>query len=270
MFTTFINDCQDDNARSRQESRVGSLIPTALSFVGVHSDLEASMQLIDILDATEGREGLILVNVAPRGGHTVRWENGTPFGYFYYGKTLIITSVDGFALSAVKKLGLVDSIQLLDTHTAATAMQAAGFITEEAAAHIPVTQFRSFDFIPRAGVFMMLGNTLPSEPYSLEQVPDLPAAVWHIDSFGNCKTTLLPEEIQTDGMTITRFGELPFIGRLRNVPDGSIALVRGSSGLQTNRFIEIMAQRGNFALHHEVNIGDDVFTEQSYFKQATV
>lgn len=270
MFTTFINDCRDDNARSRQESRVGSLLPTALSFVGVNSDIEASMQLIDILDASEGREGLILVNVAPRGGHTVRWENGTPFGYFYYGKTLIITSVDGFTLSAVKKLRLVDSIQLLDTHSAAATMLAAGFITDEAAEHIPVTQFRSFDFIPRAGVFMMLGNTLPSETYSLDQVPDLPAAIWHIDSFGNCKTTLLPTEIVMDGQTSTRFGALPFIEKLRDVPDGSIALVRGSSGLQTQRFIEIMAQRGNFALHHEAKIGDDVFSEQSYFKQATV
>jgi hypothetical protein len=270
MFTTFINDCKDDNARSRQESRVGSLFPTSLSFIGVDSDIEASMQLIDILDATEGREGLILVNVAPRGGHTVQWENGTPFGYFYYGKTLIISSVDGYSLSAVKKLGLFDSVQLLDAHTSADAMQAVGFVTADAAAHIPNTQFRSFDFIPRAGVFMMLGNTLPSETYSLEQVPDLPAAVWHIDSFGNCKTTLLPEEIQTVGTTTTRFGVLPYIERLRDVSDGSVALVRGSSGLQTHRFIEIMAQRGNFALHHEVKIGDDVFAEKSYFKQATV
>ena len=51
MFTTFINDCKDDNARARQTSRVGSLLKTNLSFIGVDSDLEAGMQLIDIIDA---------------------------------------------------------------------------------------------------------------------------------------------------------------------------------------------------------------------------
>ena len=269
MFVTIINDCKDDNARGRQESRLASLLQASISFIGVDSDLEAGMQLLDVLDATEGRRGLVLVNVAPRGGHTTKWENGTPFGYFWYRDTLVITSVDGFALSAVKHLGIVTSVELLDTHSSAETMQAAGFITKEAAASIPTTQFRSFDFIPRAGVFMLENQALPSTSYSLETVASLPKAIWHIDNFGNCKTTLTMQDINTKNETLTRFATLPFYQQLRNLPDGKVGLVQGSSGLGEVRFLELMQQRGHFAKHHGAKIGDDVFAEVSHFHTAT-
>lgn len=269
MFTTIINDCKDDNARSRQESRIASLLDTSLSFIGVDSDLEAGTELIDVLDATEGRSGLILVNVAPRGGHTAKWENGTPFGYFWHGETLVLASVDGYTLSAVKKLGLVNELQLLDTHTTAETLLRDGLITPEAAAHIPRTQFRSFDFTPRAGVYLVQNGSLPSETYSLDEVPELPLAIWHIDSFGNAKTTLTKGDINAGGTTPTRYGELPFYDQLRNVPDGTTALVLGSSGVGTTRFIEVMTQRGNFAANQGAKIGDGVFEEKSYFRKAT-
>ncbi len=269
MFVTIINDCKDDNARSRQESRVASHLAAPISFIGVDSDLEAGLQLIDILDATEGRPGLILVNVAPRGGHTTKWENGTPFAYCRYGETLIISSVDGYALSGLKHFTDLTEVHLLDTHSAAEVMCAAGFINEATAAYIPLTQFRSFDFIPRAGVFMLQGNTLPSEPYVLCNVPDLPPTIWHIDSFGNCKTTLTPEDVDTSTAIITRFGTFTFIKQLRNLPDTTDGIIRGSSGLGETRLLELMTQRGNFAERHQAKIGDDIFSEQSYFTRAT-
>ncbi len=269
MFTTIINDCKDDNACGRQESRLASLLDTSLSFIGVESDLEASMQLVDVLDATEGRQGLVLVNVAPRGGHTTKWENGTPFGYFYYGQTLVLASVDGYTLSAVKHLGLMTELVLLDTHTSAEAMLTAGFISELAAKQIPTTQFRSFDFLPRAGAFILKGNALPTTPHDLSLIPELPKAIWHIDNFGNCKTTLTTEDVRLDDITSTRFGELPYFEQLRNVPDGAHALVHGSSGINDTRFIELMAQCSNFARIHNAKIGDGVFIEESYFRKAT-
>ena len=267
MFTTIINDCKDDNARGRQECRVASLALGHVSFVGVESDLEAGMQLIDMLDATEGRKGLILVNVAPRGGHTRQWENGTPFGYFWYHETLVVASVDGFVLSAVKDLGLLSEVALLDTHTGSAAMAEAGFITPEAAARIPGTQFRSFDFIPRAGLFLLAGTTLPSTALPLESVPALPPAIWHIDNFGNCKTTLRPEAFAPN--TVTRYATLPFIKQLKDVPDATGALTVGSSGIHDTRFVEAVIQRGNFARTHEAHIGDDLFTTTSHFRKAT-
>ncbi len=268
MFTTIINDCRDDNARGRQESRVGSLCKTSLSFIGVESDLEASLQLVDILDATEGRPGLILVNVAPRGGHSKQWENGTPFVYFWYQETLVVASVDGFVLSGVKKFGLIKEIHLLDTHSSAKAMLDAGFISETAAKGIPHTQFRSFNFITRAGVFLLNGNHLPSEPYNQNDILDLPKAIWHIDNFGNCKTSLTQGDI-TPGVTMTRFGDLPFHGQLRDVPDNTASLIEGSSGFDNKRFIELVIQRGNFSVVNDAKIGDDVFSNASYFRKAT-
>lgn len=269
MFTTIINDCRDDNARGRQTSRLSSLLTTNVSFVGVQSDLEAGVQLIDMLDATEGRRGLILVNVAPRGGHTTKWENGTPFAYFYYHDTLIITSIDGHTLSGVKKFGLVDEISLLDTYSAAAAMLKEGFIAPDAAARIPTSQFRSFDFTPRIGAFLMSGGEVPTEPYPLENVLDLPAAVWHIDNFGNCKTTLSASDLGEATKITTRFGTVPYYSQLRAVPDGEAGLVGSSSGLDDTRFLELVQQRKNFATTHGVKLGDDIFTPTSHFRQAT-
>jgi hypothetical protein len=52
--------------------------------------------LVDMLDAsTEEKEGVILVNVAPREKTKNRWENGTPFGFFYVGDTLVCASSIG-------------------------------------------------------------------------------------------------------------------------------------------------------------------------------
>lgn len=269
MFTTIINDCRDDNARSRQESRISSHLETSLSFIGVDSDIEASMQLIDVLDASEGRPGIILVNVAPRGGHTTKWENGTPFCYFWYKKTLVVSSVDGFTLSGVKKYLGISEVQLLDTHTGAAAMVSAGFIDFATGNRIATSQFRSFDFVPRIAAFIYTGHTAPSTHYSLDTTPALPAAIWHIDSFGNCKTTIASDDDRISTTTITRFGTFPHVKKLRDVPDSTIALVTGSSGIHDIRCIEIMMQRGHAASVIKAAIGDDIFTEASHFTTAT-
>lgn len=269
MFITIINDCTDDNARGRQESRIQSLTDRPTTFIGVTSDIEAGVNLIDALDATNGRPGIILVNTAPRGDKAKRWENGTPFGYFWFEQTLVVASVDGLVLSGIKKFGFSETVHLLDTHTGAEAMREAGFITPDEAERIPTTQFRSYDFTPRVGAFIFSGGVVPSEPYSLEHVGELPFAVWHIDNFGNCKTTLTTADLHGQSEVPTRYGVLPFVDQLRDVPDGHHALIAGSSGFRDTRFLELIIQRQSFAKHHQVRIGDDVFVEESYFVQAT-
>ncbi|PIZ82395.1 MAG: hypothetical protein COY02_00205, partial [Parcubacteria group bacterium CG_4_10_14_0_2_um_filter_41_6] len=62
MFITIINDCKDQNAAGRQAARVACLFNIAPTFVGVQSDIEASGNIIDVLDATEGKKGIILAN----------------------------------------------------------------------------------------------------------------------------------------------------------------------------------------------------------------
>ncbi|MBI1839007.1 MAG: hypothetical protein HYR95_01760, partial [Candidatus Colwellbacteria bacterium] len=103
MNITIINDCRDANAAGRQAARAATLLGGTVAFIGVTNDLEASGNLIDALDAIEGKGGIVLVNVAPRNGTAKKWENGTPFGYFWYKETLVLASVDGLTLSLVKK-----------------------------------------------------------------------------------------------------------------------------------------------------------------------
>jgi hypothetical protein len=262
MFTVIINDCRDENARGRQAARVNSLIDTYTSFIGVDTDIEAGVNLIETLDATQGKRGIILMNVAPRGGHTKQWENGTPFGYMWYQKTLIVGSVDGLCFSGLKRFGLGEEIKVLDINTAAAAMSAAGFIDEAAAEYIPRTQFRSFDFTPRVAAFIFLGNEVPHTPMPIAEIPDLPTAVWWIDNFGNCKTTMTEQDVVGKTELETRWGTFPLHTQLRNVPDQKTAFTIGSSGLPDNKFVELVIQRASAAKQYGVSIGDEVFNKE--------
>lgn len=233
MFCTIINDCADDNAKGRQQTRAISLLECPVCFVGVRSDLEAAGNLVDILDAADDFKGVVLVNVAPRNGRAKKWPNGTPFGYFWYKQTLVLASIDGFTLSLAKKLGIVQGLQVLET-------------PQEYAK----SQFRSFEFLPRAAKALLQGKECKGEQFS-STVLEVPKAVWWIDNFGNCKTTLLPEDIgfQAGQQIITKFGELECFESLKDVPDGKLGLVIGSSGLENKRFLEIVKQGASAARH---------------------
>ena len=88
MFTTIITDCKGENETGRQVSRFNAygLGPTTL--IGVESTLngkatiEAGANLIDTLDATEGKSGVVIVNSAPRGHDKKDGENGSSFATF--------------------------------------------------------------------------------------------------------------------------------------------------------------------------------------------
>jgi hypothetical protein len=104
-------------------------------------------------------------------------------------KTLVISTVDGFALSAAKQLGLANEIFLLDTHTAAEAMLAAGFIADGHARRLPKSQFRSFDFTPHAGAFLLSGHTLPSTP-----LPRLKKYLICLQQYGSSTTSVIARQ----------------------------------------------------------------------------
>ncbi len=182
MTVIIINDCKDVNAAGRQIVRAQSLLHASASFVGVQSDLEAAGNIIDALDALDGRPGIILANVAPRNGGAKKWPNGTPFGYFWYGKTLVVASVDGYTWSLIKKLNLTQVIQVLYTKSS--------------------SQFRSFEFLPRVAARLVTRKQVPYTKLAIQNIPDAPTAVWWIDNFGNCKTTLLPDcELRNSPLT---------------------------------------------------------------------
>lgn len=267
MFITIITDCRDANAKGRQETRYKTLFPEATpTFVGVTSDIEAAGNLIDMLDAAGPEaEGVIAVNVAPRHRGARKWPNGTPFGYLWIGKILVVCTIDGATLSLLKKMGLASSVHVTDIRTVLTF---AGY-PAETVEHAALSQFRSFDYLPRLAKIVWDKKEAPSEELSFTEIPDALPEVWWIDSFGNCKTTLLPEdvdfasgahrEIVLHGLAI----EAVCFDQLRQVPDYHTGLVLGSSGYGKRRFLELMVQGSSAAKHYNISKKDTFSIEHT-------
>jgi hypothetical protein len=246
MFLTIITDCRDDNARTRQETRYAHLFPEAnVSFIGATTDIEASGNVIDIVEAGDDAPGVIAVNCAPRDGRAKKWKNGSPFGYAWVGNKLIVGTIDGYSFSLLKRFDLIDSIKVTDIRTAL----AEGRYTPEQIEVAANTQFRSLNYLPRLARIVWENKEITAETLPVSEVPDVPSLVWWIDCFGNCKTTLTPEDINftageiktvtfADGTSIP----VPCVERLADVPDGEPALIVGSSGLRDHNFVEIITQ----------------------------
>lgn len=258
MFVTIITDCRDANASGRQLTRAAAYFSCPATLVGVRNDLEAAGNLTDVLDAAEGKEGVLLVNVAPRNGSGKKWQNGTPFGFFYHEKTLVLASVDGLTLSLVKKLGLVSKLRLLDISTVTAHWRGQGALDDRTKNRIDTTQFRSFEFLPRAAAALHQGAALPTTELSLDSIQDAPHAVWWVDNFGNCKTTLLKEDVDTRSSVQTFSGPLPFFARLKDVPEGQAAFIEGSSGIGEKRFLELAVQGKSAAAEFNLKAGSAI------------
>jgi len=269
MFCTIINDCADNDAIGRQGTRVASLIGVAPTFVGVGTgltydnrhdpaEIEAAGCLIDVLDAAEGREGLVLVNCANRHSKGKKWPNGTPFGYFRYQKTLVVSTIDGYVLSLVKRLGLVQEVCLLDVPTVMQELAKKGIVTAEVAQHVSHTQFRSFDFTPRVGAYLIQGGEVPFEKLDISSIEDLPLTAWFVDNFGNVKTTILPIDVEfaVGDVLQTRWGEFPYYTQLKDVPNGERGCTMGSSGIEDKRFLELTIQGKSAARELKIAVGD--------------
>jgi hypothetical protein len=262
MFVTVINDCADGNTFGRQATRLATLFPnTAINLVRInnYSEIEAAGNLIDMLDASNGEEGVILVNSAPR--HAKKWPNGTPFGYFWYRKTLVIATIDGYCLSLIKKLNLAPQIMLTDVPTVAQSLLKQGYIDKTLSEQIARTQFRSYDYMPRLARWVIDKWDIPYEQYTFHNVIDVPHAIWLIDNFGNAKTTILPEEINFKaGKKIkTRFGTFICSTQMRDVAVGDSALIIGSSGIADKRFIELIVLGGRAVDTFNLKSGDLLF-----------
>jgi len=259
MNITIINDCKDTNAAGRQITRASALMGGPVSFIGVKNDLEAAGNIIDTLDAYENFPGVVLVNVAPRNGPAKKWPNGTPFGYFWYKNVLIVASVDGLTLSLVKKLKLASAVNVLDIPKVVEKLVAEKIIDEQIGKNIVKTQFRSFDFVPRIAAYLFKNKEIESEVWPIENFADAPSAIWWVDNFGNCKTTLLKEEIVAGEKINTKFGQLNYYERLKDVPDKENAIITGSSGVGSHRFIEMVVQGESAANKLSLSSGDSIF-----------
>ena len=265
MHITIISDTNDENAMGRVRSRVGTYTDASVDSIGVGSfaDLQAAGNLVDILDAQDGMSGAIIVNVAPRHGKAKKWKNGTPFCFFKHEQTSVIATVDGYTLSLIKKLNIVDSVQVMDMHSALKQMGREGLLSSELVEYVARSQFRSFDFAPRVLVYLLEGYELPSVKLPMSDVLEAPKAPWWIDNFGNVKTTLLPHEIGFEigkKIQLTK-GEFTCYERLADVPDHESAIVIGSSGIEDKRFIEITVQGARASDKYGIKIGDELIPE---------
>lgn len=272
MQITIINDSKDDNAKVRQEIRYAHLFPrTHISFIGIDSafgdaaTISAAGNLIDALDASEGNPGVIAVNVAPRGNIKTDGVNGSAFCYFWYKKTLIISTIKGYNLSLIKKFKLTDTVYVLDIPTVLEYIEKRGLITKELSNHVTNTQFRSFEFQPRVAKWLYDKIQISNTKVQIDKFPDIPTAVWHIDSFGNAKTTLTINDLKlkTKDLPIkvdTNLGTFNFYNRLKDVPRNETALYIGSSGIGQNRFIELATQHtpGSAAKKLNLKVGDEI------------
>ena len=258
MNITIINDCRDANAIGRQVARTSSLLGGLVSFIGVAGDIQAAGNIIDILDALEENHGIILVNIAPRNGKAKKWPNGTPFGYFWYKKILVLASIEGFTLSLVKKFKLTEFITVLDLPETLNQLIAGGVLKKELKDSISRTQFRSYDFLPHVAAFLAAGKKLRGTKLHTEDILDAPPAIWWIDNFGNCKTTLLQEDIKDKNRFSAKFRKLSYFERLKDVPDKTPAIISGSSGLGGKRFLEIVVQGRSAEKEFKISAGDAI------------
>lgn len=263
MFVTIITDCHDDGTKNRQTTRAASYFHCHISFVGLtsYNELEGAGNIIDTLDAADGNKGILLVNCAPRHGKAKKWPNGTPFGFFTYKDNLVVSTVDGNTLSLAKKFGLIEHMYVTDIPTVLDAMIKIDKFPEDLQEPVINTQFRSFEYLPRLAKWIHEGIKVPCEEMPLQDIPDAPHAVWWVDNFGNCKTTMLPEEIGHEhGKKLqTRFGEVTCYNRLKDVPNGETALIIGSSGLGKKRFIEFVIQGKSASAAYDLKTGDTIF-----------
>lgn len=271
MFITVINDCHSGNEVGRQGTRLASLLGSAITFVEVSSDFrtestyEAAGNLVDVLDAAEDREGIVLLNVAPRGDVKKDGHNGTPFCYFRYQKVWVISTVKGYSLSLVKKLGLVDEISLMSVEEVTAWAVGRGLLAPRLEAYISSSQFRSFDFTPRVAHWLWEGKRVPGKKTGIDFVPDIPNCIWYVDAFGNGKTTWLASEVSVKpGERVrTNVGEFGFYRRLKDLPKGETGVYIGSSGIGDQRLLEIATQQvaGSAAKTLGIKLGDVVSIE---------
>ena len=264
MFVSIINDCRDTNEQGRQTTRASVLFPGAnISFVGVNnfSEIEAAGNLVDMLDAATGSDGIVMVNAAPRHGSGKKYKNGTPFGYFHYNRKLVVSTISGHTLSLAKKFGMIEKLYITDVPTVLEAFVEQKKFDQDAQSRTVLSQFRSFEYMPFLARWLYDTENIPSTELALSEVPDAPKTVWWVDNFGNSKTTLLPEELAFEpGKKIkTKVGTFTCYNRLKDVPNGEAGMTIGSSGFRNKRFVEITVQGKSAAEKFGLYSGIELF-----------
>jgi hypothetical protein len=260
-FFGIITDCVDSEATLRQQvmgQQVHGILP---SIAHIRSGIAAAGHLISTVDVGRAdrqcaqREGYIIVNYAPRKEDDEN-ANGSPFGYVRIGRTHVLSTLGDCELSLVHQLDLASVVQVVDLDATALWAWKKGLIDSSEKAFIMEGQFRSLYFAQPALGWLKDNRDLRQQVTRVHLISDfapaVPPCVWHVDDFGNCKTTMLdPAEISR-----TRFSHLPFSKRLALAPDDHTPVwVVGSSGLRDKRFLELVVKNGRASDVLDLKIG---------------
>jgi hypothetical protein len=256
MRISIFTDCFDQNAIIRQTYRYESLFPEAeINFKELNSlnFVPVLAGAIDEVDAVRFSSGvnIFVFNLAQR--TEKKYENGQPFCFTRLGSSIIIGTISSF--SVLKKLGIVKSVYV--TEIEKVCLQ---FLSVKEAKRISQSQFRSYDFVPLLALWIYQGHNIKSTNIELNKT-ELSDQIWFIDCFGNCKTTIPGTRFsrKANGYIVsTNFGDLPFFQRLSDVPVDTVAIIIGSSGYRSRRFIEIIKNGGSAQKELGIELGDNI------------
>lgn len=218
--TFVVSDCRDENAKARYIASFARVTNGPVYTFGISSLLEGAGTAIDIVDSLKGGEAIVFLNVAPRRDKdkNENHKNGRPFYYFFYKRTLIVTSSENEIFSMFAHVGLdFKNIKAIDF---------------EKIKNIPrETQFRSAQCVPEAVKQILEKKYNGKKVFEDIKIEKIPFKIWCIDNFGNCKTTALE---------FTEEVNIPKYKSMNDVKDGEAAQIFGSSGFLENRFIELI------------------------------
>lgn len=259
-----VNDCRDDNARARQTGELARYIEAPPEFVRIHHELEASCNLVDLLRTfRHGKRGGVVANTAERTGTE---HNGIRFGYFQFDQAWVVTTIGEVTLSLPKHLGIAENIRVLDTEKTTDFLIEEGFVSPDDREDILTTQFRSSVFSPAVLAYLILRGEIPCYTLQpLREVPSIRGKVSLRDNFANLKLTTAAESLGaiSAGTFIPTvlpppYHRLPYYPHLYLVPDKQMALIRGSSGIGTQRFLELVFKGGSAGKVTKLSVGDQV------------
>lgn len=240
-----VSDC-GGQAMSRMMTRYMAIHPDAVCVpYESRSLLEAAGNIVDAIDALNGRAGAIVCNSAPR--RDTRGTNGSAIVYLQLGQTTIVSTVGA--------LGLLK--QLMPEMTA-RAVDVDAFMSDLGAER-DTFNFRGLEVIPWILRRLRDGENLENVSSQQTAFPAVEPCVWLVDTICGEPTNLKLSVLRSEAPWFKPGTEVEMrlggaspkgIGcfeRLTHVPAGQLGIYEGSSGLDNERFLEIAVMGGSAA-----------------------
>ncbi|KAM0682381.1 hypothetical protein MDAP_002219 [Mitosporidium daphniae] len=247
-------------------------------------------------DASSPFTAVIIVNVAPRTESIKkRWGNGPPFCFFAISGVLVVSTYSQLILSLLFRIlkrennASLPQIHVMKTQAVIQHAANQNWIPLDEANRIINTQFRSYEFVPLAAYWIVTRGGSSAIPHDLASILEkegqdqceqehqeegkrnnqaddksLNPFIWFIDNFGNCKTSLLPEDIdfmenRIYSVTLENNQSLIIkacgIKRLSDAVPLVPTVLVGSSGYKNYRFLELVIKNDNFSNKTRASIG---------------